>query len=143
MRVTTVFKRLMDLPGVTVTDVDFQPTTVVVTVKLRSRKLRCPACEFTTHARYDTRPVSSSWRHLDLGRWRLEVRATLRRIDCPTHGARTEGVPFARSGSVHPGLREPGRLVGDHHGQDRAVSPGAHRLGHDRADHRAGRGDRA
>ena len=99
MRTTTVFKRLMDLPGVTVTDVNFQPTMVVVTVKLASRKLHCPACHFTTKARYDTRPVSSSWRHLDLGRWRLEVRADLRRIDCPTHGARTEGVPFARSGS--------------------------------------------
>ena len=31
MRATTVFKRLMDLPGVTVTDVDFQPAKVVVT----------------------------------------------------------------------------------------------------------------
>ena len=27
------------------------------------------------------------------------MRADLRRIDCPTHGARTEGVPFARAGS--------------------------------------------
>ena len=99
MRATTVFKRLMDLPGVTVTDVDFQSAMVVVTIKLASRKLHCPACHFTTKARYDTRPVSSSWRHLDLGRWRLEVRANLRRIDCPTHGARTEGVPFARAGS--------------------------------------------
>ena len=99
MRVTTVFKRLMDLPGVTVTDVDLQPATVVVTIKLRNRKLRCPQCEFTTKARYDTRPVSSSWRHLDFGRWRLVVRADLRRIECPTHGIRTEGVPFARSGS--------------------------------------------
>ena len=99
MRVTTAFKRLMDLPGVTVSDVDFHPGKVVVTVKLSRRKLSCPACEFTTKARYDTRPVSSFWRHLDLGRWRLEVRADLRRIDCPVHGARTEGVPFARSGS--------------------------------------------
>ena len=99
MRATTAFKRLMDLPGVTVSDVDFQPARVVVTVKLSSRKLHCPECGFTTRARYDTRPVSSSWRHLDLGRWRLEVRADLRRIDCPTHGARTEGVPFVRSGS--------------------------------------------
>jgi transposase len=99
VRDTTVFKRLMDLPGVTVSEVNFQPTRVVVTVKLSSRKLHCPACGFTTRARYDTRPVFSSWRHLDLGRWRLEVRADLRRIDCPTHGARTEGVPFARSGS--------------------------------------------
>ena len=99
MRATTAFKRLMDLPGVTVTDVDFQPAKVVVRVRLRRSKLSCPACGFTTRARYDTRPVSSAWRHLDLGRWRLEVRADLRRIDCPTHGARTEGVPFARAGS--------------------------------------------
>ena len=99
MRTTTVFKRLMDLPGVTVSKVNFQPAKVVVAVKLRNLKLSCPACEFTTRARYDTRPVSSSWRHLDLGRWRLEVRADLRRIECPTHGIRTEGVPFARAGS--------------------------------------------
>ena len=99
MRVTTAFKRLMDLPGVTVTEVDFQPARVVVAVRLRSAKLFCPECGFTTRARYDTRPVPSTWRHLDLGRWRLEVRADLRRIDCPTHGARTEGVPFARAGS--------------------------------------------
>jgi transposase len=99
VRDTTAFKRLMDLSGVTVSDVDFQPAKVVVTVKLRSQKLCCPECGFTTKARYDTRPVASVWRHLDLGHWRLEVRAVLRRIDCPTHGARTEGVPFARAGS--------------------------------------------
>ena len=76
MRATTAFKRLMDLPGVTVTDVDFQPAKVVVRVRLRRSKLSCPACGFTTRARYDTRPVSSAWRHLDLGRWRLEVGPT-------------------------------------------------------------------
>ena len=103
VRATTVFKRLMDLPGVTVTEVDFQPAMVVVTGRLRSRKLSCPACGFTTRARDDTRPVSASWRHLDLGRWRLEVRASPRWIDCPTHGARTEGVPFARASSPFMG----------------------------------------
>lgn len=34
-----------------------------------------------------------------MGRWRLEIRTRLRRLWCPTHGARTEGVPFARPGS--------------------------------------------
>jgi transposase len=34
-----------------------------------------------------------------LGVWRLEIRATLRRLSCPVHGVRTEGVPFARAGS--------------------------------------------
>ena len=99
VRVNTAFKRLMDLPGVTVADVDFQPFRVVATLKLRNRKLACPDCEFTTKARYDFRPVTSRWRHLDLGRWRLEVRADLRRLECPTHGVRTEGVPFARAGA--------------------------------------------
>jgi transposase len=99
VRVTTAFKRLLDLSGVTVAEVDFQAAKVVVTVKLRGRRLRCPDCEFTTRARYDTRPVASSWRHLDLGAWRLEVRAVLRRLACPTHGVRTEGVPFTRAGS--------------------------------------------
>ena len=51
MRATTAFKRLMDLPGVTVTDVIFEPAKVVVDVKLRSRRLCCPECEFTTKAR--------------------------------------------------------------------------------------------
>ena len=99
MRDTTLFKRLMDLPGVNVTDVEFWADKVVVTVTLQRKKLICPECAYTTRARYDTRSVFSTWRHLDLGRWRLEVRAQLRRIDCPIHDARTEGVPFARSGS--------------------------------------------
>lgn len=99
MRVTAAFKRLMDLPGITVTGVAFGPTTVVVTVRLRSAKLHCPKCGFTTNARYDTREVASTWRHLDLGRWRLQVQANLRRVACPAHGVHTEAVPFARARS--------------------------------------------
>ena len=99
MRVTTAFKRLMNLPGVTVTGVVFGPVAVVVTVGLGGGRLCCPECGYRTRARYDTGPVSSSWRHLDLGSWRLEVRAVLRRLVCPAHGVRTEGVPFARAGS--------------------------------------------
>ena len=99
MRVTTAFKRLLDLPGITVGEVEFQPAMVVVTVRLTTRKLHCPLCVFTTKVGYDRRPVSSTWRHLDLAAWRLQIRADLRRLDCPTHGVRTEGVPFARPGS--------------------------------------------
>jgi transposase len=99
VRDTTLFKRLMDLPGVNVTEVDFLADKVVVTVALQRKKLICPECGYVTKARYDTRAAYSAWRHLDLGCWRLEVRARLRRIDCPIHEARTEGVPFARSGS--------------------------------------------
>jgi transposase len=90
---------LLALPGVTVREVCFEPDVVVCTLALRRRRLRCLECDFDTSARYDTRPVASTWRHLDLGIWRLELRANLRRLTCPTHGVRTEAVPFARAGS--------------------------------------------
>lgn len=89
----------MALPGIWVRQVRFDPDRVVVTLALRRWRLVCPDCEHTTWSRHDIRPVDSIWRHLDLGVWRLEVRARLRRLDCPTHGVRVEGVPFARSGS--------------------------------------------
>src|SRR5207253_5134484 len=72
---------------------------VVVTVALRRRLLVCPHCGHKTRFRYDTRPVPSRWRHLDLGVWRVKVRASLRRLDCPDHGVVVEGVGFARAGA--------------------------------------------
>jgi transposase len=79
--------------------VTFEPGRVVVDVALRRRRLVCPLCGYSTAARRDTRPVDSVWRHLDLGVWRLEIRARRRRLDCPEHGVRAEGVSFARPGS--------------------------------------------
>jgi hypothetical protein len=75
VRVTIAFKRLVRLDDVNVTAVEFLPTMVVVTVALRRRRLVCPRCPFSNRWRYDTRPVDSRWRHLDLGTWRLELRA--------------------------------------------------------------------
>ena len=68
MRVTTAFNRLLALPGISVREVSFDADTVVVEVVLRRRR-HCPECEFSTAARYDRRPVLSSWRHTDMGRW--------------------------------------------------------------------------
>lgn len=99
MRVTAAFKRLLRLEGVDVTAVDFLASMVVVTVALRRRRLICPHCGHQTRSRYDTRPVSSRWRHLDLGVWRVELRADLRRLRCPDHGVVVEAVPFARPGA--------------------------------------------
>ena len=67
MRVTAAFSRLLSLDGIWVRQVQFTEEAVVVTVALRGRLLRCPKCDFTTKARYDRRPVESTWRHLDLG----------------------------------------------------------------------------
>jgi transposase len=99
VRVTTAFKRLLRLDGVNVTNVEFAATIVRVTITLRRRRLECPHCGHKTSSRYDTRPVASTWRHLDLGVWQVELRAMLRRLRCPTHGVVVEGVPFARPGA--------------------------------------------
>jgi len=99
VRVTTAFKRLLRLDDVNVTAVRFSAALVVVTVVLRRRRLICPHCGFKTSARYDVRGRPSRWRHLDLGVWRVEVQATLRRLRCPSHGVVVEAVPFARPGA--------------------------------------------
>ena len=99
MRVCTAFSRLLRLDGVWVRSVSFAPDRVLVTVALRRRRLICPCCAYCTRERHNRQAHDSVWRHLDLGVWRLEVRATLRRLCCPVHGVRVEGVPFARDGA--------------------------------------------
>jgi transposase len=99
MRVTAAFCRLLRLEGVWVRRVAFEPGRVVVWVALRRRRLVCAHCAFSTSYRENVQGHESAWRHLDLGVWRLEIRATLRRIACPVHGVHVEGVPFAREGA--------------------------------------------
>ena len=96
MRVCAAFSRLLRLDGVWVRDVQFEKNRVVVEVALRRRRLLCPVCGHCTRNRHNQQRVESVWRHLDLGTWRLEVRAQLRRLECPEHGVRVEAVPFAR-----------------------------------------------
>ena len=91
--------RLLRLDDVNVVDVEWFARLIVVTVVLKRRRLICPHCAFKTSARYDRRDRASRWRHLDLGVWQVEIRATLRRLRCPTHGVVVEQVPFARPGA--------------------------------------------
>ncbi len=93
MRVNAGFSRLLRLGGIWVRGVQFDADRVVVWVALRRRRLICPLCGYSTPHR---QRVESVWRHLDLGIWRLELCAQLRRLECPEHGVRVEGVPFAR-----------------------------------------------
>jgi transposase len=98
VRVTTAFNRMLKLPGASVVSVAFSDVGVVVGLRQRGRRLRCP-CGFTTKARYDT--GRRRWRHLDAGACQIWLEAEIRRLDCPTCGVRTEQVPWARPGARH------------------------------------------
>lgn len=96
VRATTLVNKLLDLPGLAVSGVSLEPGRLLVDVELTARKLRCPHCEFSTWARYDTRPAPSVWRHLDFGAATVTLRADLRRLACPEHGVKVEWVPWSR-----------------------------------------------
>ncbi len=99
MRVTAAFNRLLGLSGTVVEKVVFHATHILVTVRLRARRLHCP-CGQASAATCDR--SQRSWRHLDLGHYKVIVHAQVRRIDC--HGCGrvgTEQVPWARPGARH------------------------------------------
>ncbi len=93
MRVSTAFNRMLDLPGASVTRVVFEPVGVVVTVRRRARRHRCPCG--ATAAGYDR--STRRWRHLDLAASKLWIEAEIWRVDCRACSrVRTEAVPWAR-----------------------------------------------
>ena len=97
MRDSTLLNRLLDLPGVRVRGASLSsPGLLVVDLALRRLRLVCPHCGYQTRWRYDTRPVASTWRHLDFGAAMVMLRVELRRLECLTCGVVTEAVPFAR-----------------------------------------------
>ena len=99
MRVSTAFNRMLALPGATVESVSFTADGIVVGVRNRSRRLRCP-CGSSSRAGYDS--SRRRWRHLDAGACRVWLEAYVRRLDCASCGrVRTEEVPWARPGARH------------------------------------------
>lgn len=98
MRVTTLFNRLLVIPGASVTAVEFNGADVVVELRLRARRLRCP-CGLDSAATYDR--SRRRWRHLDHGAHKLWLVTEIRRLDCPGCGVRTEMVPWARPNARH------------------------------------------
>jgi transposase len=97
VRATTAFNKMLAIPGATVVGVQFTPTGIVVALRRRSRRLRCP-CGWSTRAVYDR--STRRWRHLDLGAARLLLQAEIRRLACRRcRRVRTETVPWARPGT--------------------------------------------
>ena len=101
MRVTTAFKRLLRLPGASVTDVSFGAEGVIVTVKLRRWRRVCSRCGQTGRQLEIHDHRVKRWRHLDLGASRCVIESELRRLRCPDCGVHLEAVPWARPDAHH------------------------------------------
>ena len=94
MRVTTAFNKMLSIPGATVASVEFTPEGVVVGLRRRKGRPRCP-CGWKGSGAYDT--SVRTWRHLDLGSSKVWLRASIRRLRCRRcDRVRTEDVPWAR-----------------------------------------------
>ena len=99
MRVSTAFNRMLALPGASVCSVSFTAEGIVVGIRGRSRRLRCP-CGWSTSSRYDS--AVRRWRHPNLGACRVWLEGEIRRLRCRRcDRVRTEGVAWARPGARH------------------------------------------
>jgi transposase len=99
VRVTTALNRVLALPGASVTGVRLSAEGVIVTVRVRRRRMACSVCGQVYGAMHDRR--LRRWRHLDLAGYRCFVQYELRRVECRDCGVRVEAVPWARSGARH------------------------------------------
>jgi transposase len=97
VRMTTVFNKLLNLQGTRVQTVAFDFDTITVGVVPRAPKHKCPKCEYTSWGSYDGK--QRQWRHVALGRWRVELSYRICRLVCPEHGVITEAVPWAEAES--------------------------------------------
>lgn len=96
MRVSTAFNRMLDLPGASVAAVAFGDREIVVGLRRRARRHRCP-CGHQAPG-YDC--SVRRWRHLDLAASKLWLEYEIWRVDCRACGrVRTEQVPWARPGA--------------------------------------------
>jgi transposase len=99
VRVTTAFNRILGIAGAVVESVEFGGDGVVVGIRARARRLRCP-CGWSTGARYDT--SRRRWRHLDMGATKVWLEADIARVDCRRCGrVVTQMVPWARPRARH------------------------------------------
>jgi transposase len=98
VRVSTAFNLLLQIPDASVIDVVIADRDVEVTLRPKSRLLRCP-CGRQVRASYDRR--RRRWRHLDLSTHRLWLVYDIRRLRCPDCGVRTEEVSWSRPGARH------------------------------------------
>jgi len=99
VRVTASFNKILSIPSATVSSVEFTDEGVLVGLRRRRGRPRCP-CGWKGSGAYDS--SVRRWRHLDLGSSKLWLQATIRRLDCRRCGrVVTEAVPWARPRARH------------------------------------------
>ena len=98
MRITSVFRNLLQLQHTVVHKVGFEAGGLVLDVRPRWQIPRCSGCGRKARTGYD-RYRDRRWRHLDLGGMRLSLRYDMRRVSCDRCGVRVEKVPWAAPSS--------------------------------------------
>jgi len=97
VRVSTAFNTMLGIAGASVTTIEFTPVGVVVGLRLRRRKLTCPAGGRPAPPTTDRPAGGGTW---TWGRAGLFLQAEIRRLQCRACGrVRTEQVPWARPGA--------------------------------------------
>lgn len=100
MRISTLFNKLLNLQGLWVQRVRFEPGRIILEACPRRRRLACPHCDQSRSSQHQGPGRVRMWRHL--GVWGLEVwiEAPVRRFRCRRcESTVTEAVPWARHGS--------------------------------------------
>lgn len=98
MRVTTLFRRLLAVTGLRVTDVFFQTDgKLTIAVAPSWRRPRCERCGRRAPA-YDRRPLRW-WLHVPFGATPVRLAYAPRRVHCPRCGVRTEKLPWSAAAS--------------------------------------------
>ena len=98
MRVTTLFNKLLNLQGLWVQGFEFEGDDLVLYVRVRARRMRCPHCDTACSGNRSGSP--RRWRHLGIWGRSVWIAAFIRRFRCPTCEATvTESVPWARHDS--------------------------------------------
>ena len=100
----SICNQLLNVKGMVVEDARIVDSPLrpvpVLEIRVRPRKgmPRCPRCGRRRHG-YDQGGGVRRWRHQDFGCWRVELVASMPRVDCPECGVVVASVPWAEPGS--------------------------------------------
>lgn len=92
MRDTSLLRNILDLKHTLVTGSVFSETGLIIDVRPTTSVARC-GCGRKCHQLYDQR--ERTWRHLDFAGMNVDLRYSIRRVNCRCCGVTTELVPWA------------------------------------------------